>query len=182
MIGPADIGGVHIKYLHHCRRQLWLYARGFRPEHLSDPVQLGEAVHDTSYTRTSPVDLGAARLDFIDGQNWVHEVKSSAGATAADEAQAMHYCFRLKEIGIDARGGILHYPKVLRTCRQYLHRMQRSVFEGEVSTAQLKRFRAAIESVIDRSYDSVLIYTFPPGTKPEHDQWGSGEPAPTDIL
>ncbi len=73
-------------------------------------------------------------------------------------------------------------PKVLRACRQYLHHVQRSVFEGEVSAAQLKRFRAAIESVIERSYDSVLVYTFPPGTKPEHDQWGSGEPAPTDIL
>ena len=121
MIGPADIGGVHIKYLHHCRRQLWLYGRGFRPEHLSDPVQLGEAVNDTSYTRTSPVDLGAARLDFIDGQNWVHEVKSSASATKADEAQAMHYCFRLKEIGIDARGGILHYPKTRRTRPASLH-------------------------------------------------------------
>ena len=115
MIGPADIGGVHIKYLYHCRRQLWLYGRGFRPEHLNDSVQFGEAVNDTSYTRTSPVDLGAARLDFIDGRNWVHEVKSSTGPTAADEAQAVHYCFRLKEIGIDARGGILHYPKTRRT-------------------------------------------------------------------
>jgi CRISPR/Cas system-associated exonuclease Cas4 (RecB family) len=42
-----DVGGVHIKYLHHCRRQLWLYARGVRPEHLNAAVQLGEAVHDT---------------------------------------------------------------------------------------------------------------------------------------
>jgi CRISPR-associated exonuclease Cas4 len=117
VIRPADIGGVHIKYLYHCRRQLWLYGRGFRPEHLSDSVQLGEAVNDTSYTRTSPVDLGAARLDFIDGQNWVHEVKSSAGPTKADEAQAVHYCFRLKEIGVGARGGILHYPKTRRTRR-----------------------------------------------------------------
>ncbi len=58
-------------------------------------------------------------------------------------------------------------PKVLRACRQYLHHVQRSVFEGEVSAAQLKRFRAAIESVIERSYDSVLVYTFPPGMKPE---------------
>lgn len=73
-------------------------------------------------------------------------------------------------------------PKVLRTCRQYLHHVQRSVFEGEVSAAQLKRFRAAIEAVIDKSYDSVLIYTFPPGASPQCQQWGTGEPAPTDIL
>lgn len=117
MIGPADVGGVHIKYLHHCRRQLWLYARGIRPEQLSERVQLGEAVHDTSYDRARPVDLGAARLDHLDGSAWVHEIKSSAAATAADEAQAMHYCLRLREIGVGAQGAILHYPKTRRTVR-----------------------------------------------------------------
>jgi CRISPR-associated protein Cas2 len=54
-------------------------------------------------------------------------------------------------------------PKILRTCRQYLHHVQRSVFQGEVSAAQLKRFKAAVEGVIDTGYDSVLIYSFPPG-------------------
>jgi hypothetical protein len=39
-------GGVHIKYLHHSPRQLWLYTRGIRPEHLSERVQLGEAVSE----------------------------------------------------------------------------------------------------------------------------------------
>lgn len=117
MITPGDIGGVHIKYLYHCRRQLWLYGRGFRPEHYNDRVQLGEAVHDTSYDRTTPVDLGAARLDFVDGQNWVHEIKSSAAPADADVAQVIHYCLRLKEAGVPARGGVLHYPKTRRTRR-----------------------------------------------------------------
>jgi len=73
-------------------------------------------------------------------------------------------------------------PKILRTCRQYLHHVQRSVFEGEVSAAQLRRFQAAVETSIDKAYDSVLVYTFPPGTRPGHTQWGTGEPRPTDIL
>jgi CRISPR-associated exonuclease Cas4 len=114
---PADVGGVHIKYLHHCRRQLWLYARGIRPEHLNATVQLGEAVHDTSYTRSTPVDLGAARLDHVDGQHWVHEVKSSTRPNLADEAQAVHYCYRLHEVGVPAQGAVLHYPKTRRTKR-----------------------------------------------------------------
>ncbi|WEH37215.1 CRISPR-associated protein Cas4 [Streptomyces sp. AM 4-1-1] len=117
MIGPDDVGGVHIKYLYHCRRQLWLYLRGIRPEHLSATVQLGEAVHDTSYTRNTPVDLGAAKLDFIDGQHWVHEVKSSTRTTPADQAQGRHYCHRLYLVGIDAQGTVLHYPKTRRTQR-----------------------------------------------------------------
>jgi len=113
----ADIGGVHIKYLYHCRRQLWLYARGIRPEHLNAAVQLGDAVHDTSYQRSSPVDLGAAKLDHVDGRQWVHEVKSSTRATPADEAQAIHYCYRLHQIGVPTDGAVLHYPKTRRTKR-----------------------------------------------------------------
>lgn len=73
-------------------------------------------------------------------------------------------------------------PKILRTCRQYLHHVQRSVFEGNLSPAQIKRFRAAVEQVIDSTYDHVLVYTFPPGTTPERQEWGIPEPAPTDIL
>ena len=117
MIQAADVGGVHVKYLHHCPRQLWLYARGIRPEHLSERVQLGEAVHETSYERSNQIDLGAARLDHFDGAAWVHEIKSSSAATTADQAQAVHYCLRLREIGVDAPGAILHYPKTRRTVR-----------------------------------------------------------------
>ena len=62
MISAHDVGGVHVKYLYHCPRQLWLFARGLRPERISSLVELGEAVHDTTYTRQSPVDLGAARI------------------------------------------------------------------------------------------------------------------------
>lgn len=112
-----DVGGVHVKYLYHCRRQLWLYARGIRPEQLSAAVQLGEAVHDTSYARSTPIDLGAARLDHVDGQRWVHEVKSSSQPTEADVAQAVHYCYRLHRVGIPAEGAVLHYPKTRRTTR-----------------------------------------------------------------
>lgn len=113
----ADVGGVHVKYLYHCRRQVWLYVRGIRPEHLSERVQLGEAVHETSYTRTAPVDLGAAKLDYLDGDLWVHEVKSSSRPTKADEAQARHYCLRLREVGVEAKGAVLHYPATRRTKR-----------------------------------------------------------------
>lgn len=117
MIEPEDVGGVHIKYLYHCRRQLWLYLRGIRPEHLSSAVQLGDALHDTSYTRNTPVDLGAAKLDFIDGEHWVHEVKSSTRPSAADQAQGRHYCHRLHRVGVEAQGTVLHYPKTNRTQR-----------------------------------------------------------------
>lgn len=73
-------------------------------------------------------------------------------------------------------------PKILRTCRQFLHHVQRSVFEGELSAAQLRRFRSAVEEIIDAGYDHVLMYSFPPGTTAQRQEWGVPEPAPTDIL
>lgn len=112
-----DVGGVHIKYLYHCPRQLWLYVRGFRPEALSEAVQMGEAVHGTSYRRATPIDLGSAKLDDLDGDLWVHEIKSASKPSAADEAQAIHYCYRLHKVGVAARGAVLHYPKTRRTKR-----------------------------------------------------------------
>ncbi|MFS0697992.1 CRISPR-associated endonuclease Cas2 [Streptomyces nitrosporeus] len=72
--------------------------------------------------------------------------------------------------------------RILRTCRQYLHHVQRSVFEGQLSDAQLRRFQAAVESVLDLTYDNVLVYTFPPGTHPRRLEWGAVEPAPSNVL
>ncbi|NJP97972.1 CRISPR-associated endonuclease Cas2 [Nonomuraea sp. FMUSA5-5] len=71
---------------------------------------------------------------------------------------------------------------ILRLCRQYLHHVQRSVFEGSLSAAQLRRFHHKVTEVIDPGYDSVLVFTFPPGTTPERQEWGVGQPAPDDIL
>ncbi len=72
--------------------------------------------------------------------------------------------------------------KVLKTCRQYLHHVQRSVFEGNLSPAQLLRFQRSIAAVIDHSYDHVLVYTLPPGADIARESLGAGWAAPSDIL
>ncbi|KLL11492.1 MULTISPECIES: CRISPR-associated endonuclease Cas2 [Protofrankia] len=71
---------------------------------------------------------------------------------------------------------------VLATCRQYLHHVQRSVFEGNLSPAQLLRFRRRIEAVIDHSHDHVLVYTLPPGADIVRESIGAGWAAPSDII
>lgn len=110
-----DVGGVHIKYLHHCRRQLWLYARGFRPESGSDRVKLGEEVHDTTFPRHHSIDLGSFRQDHVDTDGWIHETKSSRRPMPADQAQATHYAHRLHQLGVPVEGTVLHYPATRRT-------------------------------------------------------------------
>lgn len=47
---------------------------------------------------------------------------------------------------------------MLRTCRKYLHWVQRSVFQGELSAAQYRALLAELNSVIDRDQDSIMAY------------------------
>jgi CRISPR-associated protein Cas2 len=73
-------------------------------------------------------------------------------------------------------------PRILGLCRRYLHHVQRSVFEGNLSPAQLQRFQHEVRSVIEDSYDHVIVYTLPPGADARRIDIGTGEPLPTDII
>jgi len=73
-------------------------------------------------------------------------------------------------------------PKILRTCRRYLHHMQNSVFEGQLTASQLHELQAAITKIIDGDHDRVLIYTFPPGATPHRIDIGAESPDNDNIL
>ncbi|WP_009996238.1 CRISPR-associated protein Cas4 [Streptomyces clavuligerus] len=109
------MGGVHITYLVHCPRQLWLYARGYRPEQRSDLVAFGEVVNETTFPRRRDVDLGEAKIDWVTTGAVVHETKSSRAPAPAHSAQVRHYCLLLERRGVNVRGGVVHYPLVRRT-------------------------------------------------------------------
>ncbi len=48
--------------------------------------------------------------------------------------------------------------RAARVCLGFGMRVQRSVFEAELTGAQLKRLKARLERVINREEDSVRIY------------------------
>jgi len=52
--------------------------------------------------------------------------------------------------------------KVHKFLRQYLHWRQNSVFEGELTRAQLYRVKKYLEKLVE-SNDSILIYELPNG-------------------
>jgi CRISPR-associated exonuclease Cas4 len=112
-----EIGGVHIKYLLHCPRQLWLYSHGYRPEARNESVAFGEAVDDSTYRRHGEVDLGAAKIDWITRGAVVHETKSSRAPSPQHEAQILHYCLLLARRGVTVHGGVVHYPLIRRTTK-----------------------------------------------------------------
>lgn len=49
--------------------------------------------------------------------------------------------------------------KVHKFLKRHLHWVQNSVFEGELTDAQIERVKAGLKRLVDDETDSVLIYT-----------------------
>ena len=49
--------------------------------------------------------------------------------------------------------------KMLKLCRQYLHWIQNSVFEGKLTPTKLKELKHKASKILDVSYDSLIIFT-----------------------
>ena len=56
--------------------------------------------------------------------------------------------------------GVKRVTKVLKKCRQYLHWVQNSVLEGEISDANFFKLKAELGKIINVKEDSVIMYTF----------------------
>lgn len=48
--------------------------------------------------------------------------------------------------------------KMLKLCRQYLNWIQNSVLEGEITAVKLKELVWKTEQIIDKQYDSIIIF------------------------
>lgn len=48
--------------------------------------------------------------------------------------------------------------KMLKLCRRYLHWIQNSVFEGEISEAKLKEMLYLAKDFMDETTDSIILF------------------------
>lgn len=55
--------------------------------------------------------------------------------------------------------------KILKLCRRYLHWVQNSVFEGEISEVKLAELLAKAAAFLDEEEDSILLF------KSRTEQW-----------
>ncbi len=49
--------------------------------------------------------------------------------------------------------------KMLKLCRRYLHWVQNSVLEGEISEVRLRELESEAREIMDLHYDSFIIFT-----------------------
>lgn len=50
--------------------------------------------------------------------------------------------------------------KALKIARKYLHWVQNSVLEGEISVANYEKLKRELQRIMDEEEDSVIFYTF----------------------
>lgn len=72
--------------------------------------------------------------------------------------------------------------KVLKKCRQYLHWVQNSVLEGEISDAGLKKLKMELERIIKKDEDSVIIYNLRATKYSSREIMGIEKGSPGNIL
>lgn len=74
-----------------------------------------DPLDDTAFGRRREIDLGAAKIDWVTAGAVVHETKSSRVPDEPHSAQVRHYCLLLERLGVNVRGGRVHYPVIRRT-------------------------------------------------------------------
>ncbi|WP_457754693.1 CRISPR-associated endonuclease Cas2 [Thermococcus sp.] len=70
--------------------------------------------------------------------------------------------------------------KVKKFLRQYLHWVQNSVFEGEITLAEFERIKEGLLDLIDENEDSVVIYKL--RSKPKRESLGIEKNPLEDII
>jgi len=53
-----------------------------------------------------------------------------------------------------------NYYKICKTIEQYLHRVQFSVFEGEIQPAELLGLKKILSRSVNKKHDSIVLYEF----------------------
>ncbi len=113
----VKITGVEINYLYVCPRKLWFYTHDISMEHNSIKVEIGKETHDNSLNskKTEMLIDDTIRLDYIDKELAIHEIKLTKSMDMASKYQLLYYIYYLKQKGINCNKGIIHYPKTKKT-------------------------------------------------------------------
>lgn len=111
------ITGTEINYLYVCPRKLWFYTHGISMEQNSIKVEIGKEVHDESLKskKTEILIDNTIRIDYIDNELAIHEIKLSKAMDTASKYQLLYYIYYLEKKGIGCKKGVIHYPKARKT-------------------------------------------------------------------
>ncbi|MDA3837782.1 MAG: CRISPR-associated endonuclease Cas2 [Candidatus Delongbacteria bacterium] len=68
------------------------------------------------------------------------------------------YMILIYDIQTITKSGQRRMQKIFKLCKKYLHHIQKSVFEGEVTESKYYELKLAIENLINAETDSVIFF------------------------
>ena len=78
--------------------------------------------------------------------------------------------------------GSKRWLRIFKICKKYLTHIQNSVFEGELSKAQLAKLQQELKLYIDEELDSVIIFKSRQEKWLDKEFWGRKDDATSLIL
>lgn len=78
--------------------------------------------------------------------------------------------------------GSKRWLRIFKICKKYLTHIQNSVFEGELSKAQLAKLQQELKLYIDEELDSVIIFKARQEKWLDKEFWGRKDDATSFIL
>ena len=78
--------------------------------------------------------------------------------------------------------GSKRWLRIFKICKKYLTHIQNSVFEGELSKAQLAKLQQELKLYIDEALDSVIIFKSRQEKWLDKEFWGRKDDATSFIL
>lgn len=78
--------------------------------------------------------------------------------------------------------GSKRWLRIFKICKKYLTHIQNSVFEGELSKAQLVKLQQELKLYIDEELDSVIIFKSRQEKWLDKEFWGRKDDATSFIL
>jgi CRISPR-associated protein Cas2 len=91
------------------------------------------------------------------------------------------YCVLVYDISQDKDGRKV-LPKVFKICKKYLHHIQNSVFEGDLSEAQLINLQIELQKILRMDIDSVIIFKSRNKRWLDKEFWGKEDNATSNIF
>ena len=91
------------------------------------------------------------------------------------------YVILVYDIRMDEQGKRI-LPKVYKICKKYLIHIQNSVFEGEISTANLILLNKEIKKIVRKDEDSVILFKTRNERWLEKEFWGMKDEATSRFI
>ena len=86
------------------------------------------------------------------------------------------------DVSTVSAAGKTRLRKVAKECQNHAQRVQNSVFEGEISKAQLAQLQQELKLYIDKELDSVIIFKSRQEKWLDKEFWGRRDDSTSFIL